>query len=569
MKLGLALLGVLLLIATSVSASQDVIFKAMNDELKRNSDELVMENLERPFYIAYTIDDYQQLNVTGSLGTLLRSDVNRGRYLTVDLRVGNHEIDNSGFVSGWSEYGPHYDRVSVDNDYDALRNQIYLSTDQAYKDALKTLSKKRAYLQSRVVKNRPADFLELKPNRFLDEPEPFDIEQQAVEDLVIAATEVFRDYPMIVSSELAVEGGVINQYLVNTIGSQCLRGDRLYKIELALAGKNDEGEDIDLADRVILDGDEQLPSAAELTAWTLEQAEKMKALVAGDTVEEYIGPVILTEDAAGEFFRQLFAANISNVPPTSYEDERFGSMFPAAEFANKINRRVLPAFFDVFDDPTLKEYKGLELVGHYEVDDVGVPPQRIQLVEKGKLRTLPLATAPTKKVKEPNGHARGAVSKDVTAKPSNLIFESGDQVSYDQLKRSLLELCQDIDLEYGLIIKSIRDLNAPGPGQIRFYGMPSSGTGGLTQPLEVYKVYTDGREIPVRGLEFANVTVRVLKDILQTDDQMYLYNYLAGADYEMPISVVCPSVLIEEIELKQSEEKTQKPPVLPSPLAEL
>jgi hypothetical protein len=62
--------------------------------------------------------------------------------------------------------------------------------------------------------------------------------------------------------------------------------------------------------------------------------------------------------------------------------------------------------------------------------------------------------------------------------------------------------------------------------------------------------------------------VRHLRDILQTDDQSHVYNYLIGADYEMPVSIVCPSILLEEIELKQAETKVQKPPILPSPLAE-
>ncbi|MFH2055942.1 MAG: metallopeptidase TldD-related protein, partial [bacterium] len=258
-----------------------------------------------------------------------------------------------------------------------------------------------------------------------------------------------------------------------------------------------------------------------------------------------------------------------NLPAATYEDERFGSMFPEPAFGNKLNRRVLPDFFDVYDDPTISEFEGLKLIGHYEVDDAGVKPQRLHLVEKGKLRTVPLATAPTKKITEPNGHARGAVSKAVTGKPSNLIFESSDQVSKEKLRQTLIELCQDVDLEYGLVIRKIRDLNAPNPnGGMRFYGMPQQDGDGLTSPLEVYKLYPDGREVPVRGLEFANVTVRTLRDILQTDNSRHLYNYLIADDYEMPASLVSPAILIEEMELGHSEGKTQRPPVLSSPLAE-
>jgi hypothetical protein len=72
--------------------------------------------------------------------------------------------------------------------------------------------------------------------------------------------------------------------------------------------------------------------------------------------------------------------------------------------------------------------------------------------------------------------------------------------------------------------------------------------------------------VPVRNLEFSNVTIRILRDIIQTGDRPCVYNYLIGNDYEMPVSIVCPAVLVEEMELRKSEEKIKRPPLLPSPL---
>lgn len=559
-----------MLLPTLLAAQgQDVIFKALQDELKRNSEKLVMEDLERPYYIGYTVDDYQSLTVKGSLGTLTESNLDRGRYLTIDLRVGNYDLDNTNFATGWSSIMPHYESIALDNDYDALRNSIYLATDEAYKAVLQDLSRKKAYMQTHVSNNRPPDFVKLAANHLVEKPVPFDADQQAAEKLVEAASGVFRDYPMIVESELSLDGSITNQYFVNTPGSEVLRANRLYTIKLSLTGQDADGETMNLADRMIVDSRDELPDAAKLTKWSRDLADKMAALVTADTMEEYVGPVIFEGDAAGELLRQLFVKNISNLPTPTYEDERFASMFPAPAFGNKINRRVLPDFFDVYDDPTISEYHGLKLVGGYAVDDAGVLPQRLQLVEKGKLRTVPLATAPTKKITELNGHARGAVSKAVTGKPSNLIFESSDAVSKDKLRQSMLDLCQDVDMEYGLVVRKLRDLNAPAPGGgMRFFGVPQQDENGLTEPLEVYKVYPDGREVPVRGLKFLNVNVRTLRDILQTDNSEHVYNYLIADDYEMPASLVCPAILVEEMELGHSEGKTQRPPVLPSPLAD-
>ena len=204
------------------------------------------------------------------------------------------------------------------------------------------------------------------------------------------------------------------------------------------------------------------------------------------------------------------------------------------EFAEKLNRRVLPASFTVYDDPTISKVGNSPVIGGYSVDDAGGVPQTVTLVENGKLVNLLIGIAPTKKIKDANGHARGAVSKAITAKPSNLVFESSEKVPYAKLKETLITLCKDVDLPYGLIVKRLSDPNAAGPAGFSFFARQSGAPEALSAPWEVYKVYPDGREEPVRGLQFNNVTVRILKDILQTDDQAFVYNYLLNDDPEMP-----------------------------------
>lgn len=548
------------------SQSGDVIFRAIQDEMQRTMSDLVMEDLNPPYFVAYTVDDFQQLEIKSSLGNLVNSKIERSRYLTVDLRVGDDSLDNSNFSSGFSYSGPVYSRISIENDYDAIRNTTYLQTDRSYKQALKMLSKKEAYLQGRVIKNRPDDFINQPEYRFTDDAEDFDVDQGYFDELARAASGVFKDHPEINFSQVEVNAAVSNQYMVNSNGSKSLRGDRLYTVRLSMTGKGVEGEDVSDEDHIIVKNLADLPDREHFVQWAKENAERMSALISGGEIEEYAGPVILEGDAAGEFFRQLFAKHVSNMPAHVSDNERMAQMLPQPEFGNKVKRRVLPAFIDVYDDPTINELDDMKLVGGYEVDDAGNPPVRTQLVDKGKLVSLLIGTAPTKKIKEPNGHARGSVGTDVSARPGNLIIESTDEVSFEELKASMLEFCQDIDLEYGLVIRRLTDPNAPSTRMQAYFGggQPPA----LTAPLEAYKVFPDGHEEPVRNLEFSNVTVRILRDILQTGDASHVYNYCIGNDFEMPISIVCPAILVEEMELKKSEEKVRKPPILPSPLAD-
>ena len=563
-----ALVAVFIVAGNLQAASRsEVIFTSMQDELQRSMSDLVIEQLERPYFLSYTIDDFQELRMIGCLGELAETKLDQTRYVTVDLRVGDWILDNANFASGFNLPGPNYRRITFDDDYDAIRNQIYLATDQAYKDALKMVSKKRAFLQTRVIKNRPADHIKLPANQYRGSEQKFDLAPAQFEPQLRAGSKVFRDYPMIISSRISLVGAVINQYFLNSTGSKALRGDRLYRVELTMTGKGPDDEDIFDRDQIIVTDLKEFPGTAQLTSWAKDNAERMKAMIKAKAVEEYVGPVILTGDAAGELFRQLFAKHVANSPLPLCDNEQMEKMLPEIAFANKLKRRVLPDFFNVYDDPTIGRLGDLKLIGGYGVDDAGGIPVRVQLVDKGKLINLLIGTAPTRKVTEPNGHARGAVGSSVTARPANLIFESTDQVPYEQLKKTLIELCQDSDLEYGLIITRLGDPSSPRRISFYFGGGQGARESQVSAPIEIYKVYADGREEPVHSLEFGDVTVRILRDILQTSDQQYAYNYLTGGDYELPVTVICPAVLVEEMELKKSEEKTKTGPILPSPLA--
>ena len=561
-KIILMLTGLMLIAATAMlyaNEGDDTIFKAMQDEIGRNMSQLVMPGLDKPYFISYTIDDYQNLSVYGTLGTLTNTSLDHGRYLTIDLRVGDNHLDNSNFVASSFDRFPHYFRMPIENDYDAIRNQIYLATDGLYKAALKDISKKRAYLEAHVIKDRPADLFSLPANKYIGKTEPFDINEGHFDSLVIAATKVLKEYPMIVSSEMVLNVAADNQYFVNSTGSQALRGDRIYTIDLALGAKSPEGEDFKDSGHIVVKRLDDLPDVKNLTKWVRDYAEKMKALAKAETIDGYTGPVILEGDAAGEFFRQILAKNISDAPTPLYENDDIGNRMTGPELINKLKRRILPEFINVYDDPTIDTLDGYQLIGGFAVDDAGETPERIQIVQNGKLINLPIGVTPTKQITEPNGHARGSVGRDIDAKPSNLIIESTDKASADSLKRAMLQLCEDGGLDYGIIIRKIDEANS---GQGFFFG-GSGQAAGLTAPLEAMKVYADGHEEPLRGLEFSNIIVRILKDIMITGDKEYCYNYLIGGDNELPVSIIAPSVLVEEMELKKSEAKIKTPPILP------
>ena len=94
-----------------------------------------------------------------------------------------------------------------------------------------------------------------------------------------------------------------------------------------------------------------------------------------------------------------------------------------------------------------------------KVDDDGVTAQAVTLVDKGQLVDLPMSRIPTKKIEGSNGHARGTVYSNPKGRTTNLIITSDRTLGYDELKKQLIQYCRDLDLEYGIIVRKLKDKN--------------------------------------------------------------------------------------------------------------
>src|SRR5712692_5273091 len=81
------------------SAQDDVVMKAMRDELDRSMRQLRLENLDKPYFIAYCVSDRADSAIAATLGSLISHQQSRARLLTVEVRVGDYALDNTNFIS--------------------------------------------------------------------------------------------------------------------------------------------------------------------------------------------------------------------------------------------------------------------------------------------------------------------------------------------------------------------------------------------------------------------------------------------------------------------------------------
>ena len=191
------------------------------------------------------------------------------------------------------------------------------------------------------------------------------------------------------------------------------------------------------------------------------------------------------------------------------------------------------------------------MVGHYNVDDQGVPAQRVLLIEDGVLRTLLMSRRPAKDMLQSNGHGRSGLPGRETAQIGNLFIQASESKSYEGLKQQLLQMCRTEKLQYCIVIKALR----------------ADGRSPIGIPVLTYKVDVDtGNEELVRGVSAMAIPVRSLREIEAAGNDAFVENRLIGARaLPTPTSIIAPSVLLEEMELKKPTDSQDRPTLLTHP----
>ena len=95
-----------LLALAAAPAGDDLPTRAMRDELERSMDQLRLSGMEKPYFVAYRIDDLDAVSVGATLGSLTSSRPARLRLFSVELRVGDYALDNGNWLSARAMGGP-------------------------------------------------------------------------------------------------------------------------------------------------------------------------------------------------------------------------------------------------------------------------------------------------------------------------------------------------------------------------------------------------------------------------------------------------------------------------------
>lgn len=570
------------------SSPSPEIVRAMRDELARSMKELVLPNLERPYYMQYTLTDQQQYDVRASFGSLTESKHTQSKRLSVVVRVGSPAFDNTNFFDpalgffGSSDDEERFRNRSIpyDLDYPALRRELWLASDAAYKQTAELFAKKQAALKNRVRLDTVPDFTIIPPIKIADTSSYAIFDRPYFEQLAKDLSSVFRAFPSVSLSNITIQYMPETAYFVNSEGREYARTTHFMGVEMLATAQAKDGMPLAQMFTAYAKRPAELPSRDSLLKASRILAITLSRQTTASIAASYSGPVLFEGQAAAEAFTQGFAPFL--VTQRSPITERGVSENPRfSAFQNKIGGRVLPEFLSVDVKPMFSNAApnagSTPLIGAFKFDDDGVSPEQFTIVKSGYLKGLLSSRTPTRRVRTSNGHNRGgAAFTSVLELSVDKAFEKQRALQAAKLRQKLLQLCKDRELPYGIVVRRVLNQN------ILLYNLYSltdgefpfaKGEGQITT-LETYKLYPDGREELLRGCDVAGLAAAAFKDIVSVGTQKFAYNCLAqavtspffsgGAQF-VPTSIIVPALLFEDLELRPMEDDFAKPPIVPHP----
>ena len=574
----------------------DQTLHAMRDEMARSKARLELripdrDQPVRPYYVEYRLLDLDEREVVAEFGTLLSSTRRRIRFMNVAARVGTYKLDSSNFISedAFRGFIGSTGSVGIDRDYNSLRQDLWIATDQAFKEAVETYSRKQAYLSSLARQSDIDDFSRAEAIQHVEPLVAPDWTNRNWDQEARDSSAAMRAFPQVYESRLTYYIIYATEYLLTSEGTEIRMNRTFAAVEGGLNTLADDGTPLNNFYSAYAAKPGDLPSVDTVRKNLNVAGSELMALRAAPTAQDYTGPVLVEARAAAPLLAQILGPAMNGErPPLAFQpvvEQMLSGLGGKSDWVGKMGARVLPTSVTLVDDPSAKDFRGTPLIGGFAVDEEGVGAEKVTVAENGALKELLMSRRPGPDSDKSNGHGRAALLNDAKPTMSNLIFSSTEAISPADLKKKFLEECRSEKLPYCLIVRKMDNPTVSFLHQEDFSELLASFGGGAGTgdrlPLLVYKVYPeDGNEEIIRGSRIIGLNSRTLRNIAGIGNDDFVYNYMqsqvngfagtalgafGSANGGLPAAVVAPSLLFDEVEVRGARGEPKRLPLLPAP----
>jgi TldD protein len=541
---------ILCFIGVQFSQAQDKLLTILDEEIQREMKWLKTQ--ETPtYYLAYRVDDIFMKSVSTSFGALTDTGTSRNRILTISLRVGSPQLDN--YHNGSAHYSAA--ELPSENEPLAIKQVLWNATKNLYQQAVSSFSNVKTSLATHVEEeDKSPDFSEELPNTYVEPPlksEEMKFDKQGWIQRLKRYSSVFFKDSDIYSGSGHISFQVTRKYFVSSSGDKVAQNAISSNLGFSGVIKAKDGMEMPLVKTYFAFKPEGLPSDEVILKDVDELVNDLIALKKAPVAEPYTGPALLSGRAAGVFFHEIFGHRI--------EGQRMKNETDAQTFKKKVNEQVLLPSLNVYCNPELKSYDNQDLAGYYEYDDQGEKGQKVSIVEKGDLKNFLMSRTPITGFSKSNGHGRSMYGMQPVSRQSNLIAETLQPQTYEEMRKELIRLAKEQNKSYGYLFDEV-------VGGFTTTGRYSPNAFNVT-PTLVYRVYTDGRpDELVRGVNLIGTPLSMFSQIVQAGGKSEIFNGVCGAESgNVPVSAISPVLLVKQIETQKKAKSTERSIILPRP----
>jgi predicted Zn-dependent protease len=535
--------------------AQDPLTAILKTEIERNH-RLLKEQPVPAYYMNYRVHDTETYLIRGALGALTQSNYSHRRQYAHGMRVGDHKTDNRGQAGGNSfSFMGSGNQLILENDPLTIRTVLWEQTDQVYKNAVQEYEKLKANKAVKTAsEDQSDDFSVEKAEKYYEKPvqlKDFKFNAKEWEEKVKKYSKAFADNKDILIGEAILQIEIIRKYFVDSDGAEIVENHPAFRLFLQTTAMADDGMELPLHKSYFARDPKDLPSDAQALADVAEMSRMTSALKKAPIVESFSGPAILTAEAAGVFFHEIFGHRIEGARLKQEQD--------AQTFKKKIGEQVLPKDFTVLFDPQLKKHEKTPLNGSYVFDDEGVRGQKVVIVKDGILQSFLMSRTPIEGFPNSNGHGRGVLAMNPVTRQSNMIITSSNPKSEKALRALLIEEINRSEHAYGYLFGQVS-------GGFTQTGRYSPNVFNVT-PLVVYRIYADGRpDELVRGVNLVGTPLAMFSQIEACGDDYAVFNGMCGAESgTVPVACVSPSLYVKRVETQKKINRAIQPPLLERP----
>jgi TldD protein len=376
------------------------------------------------------------------------------------------------------------------------------------------------------------------------------VDRKVWERKVRKYTAPFQHFGNVYDATATLSANQDTRWFVSSDGAAIQTSQTYYRLYVSAFSKADDGMELPRYESWFSFTPEGLPDDAAVLKAVNAMIADLEALRRAPIVDPYTGPAILSGRATAVFFHEVLGHRI--------EGQRQKSETEGQTFKKMVGQPVLPEFLSVVFDPTLHRYGGTDLAGSYDYDDEGVKARRVSAVDAGVLQSFLMSRTPIDGFANSNGHGRAQPGFTPVARQSNLLVLNSRPVPRERLRSLLVEEIKKQGKPFGLLFEDIA-------GGFTLTGRMIPNAFNVL-PVMVYRIYPDGREELVRGVDLIGTPLTVFSKILAADDETAVFNGICGAESgSVPVAAAGPAILVEQIEVQKKPKSQERAPILPAP----